>query len=80
MDKTLPAWIAAGCLAFTVAAQPETTKATAPEPPDLRTRVSGSDWPTFMGPTGDGKSIETIRTDWPLKVRWHQKVGRADPG
>ncbi len=63
MHKTLPAWIAAGCLAFTTAAaaQPE----------------AGSDWPSFLGPTGDGKSTEQIRTDWPLEVRWHKKVGEG---
>ncbi len=80
MHKTLPAWIAAGCLAFTTAAaaQPEAAKIATVEPvPDLRTRVSGSDWPKFLGPTSDGKSSERIRTDWPLPIRWHKQVGEG---
>jgi outer membrane protein assembly factor BamB len=47
--------------------------------PDLSTRQRGSDWPVFLGPSGDGKSTETdIKTDWskdPPKLRWHRKVG-----
>lgn len=70
MSHTLPAWIVAGCLAFAIAAAAEPV-------PDLRTRTSGSDWPTFMGPTADGKSTERIRTDWPLPIRWHKKVGEG---
>ena len=35
------------------------------QPPDLRTRKSGSDWGRFLGPTGDGKSPETsLLTSW----------------
>ncbi len=45
--------------------------------PDLGTRQTGSDWPRFLGPTGDGKSLESIRTDWPLPVRWHKKLGEG---
>jgi len=32
---------------------------------DLRTRTDGEDWPHFLGPRGDGTSLETgIRKDW----------------
>lgn len=41
---------------------------------DLGTRGFGRDWPIFLGPTADNKSIETgIRTDWTggkLPVVW----------
>jgi outer membrane protein assembly factor BamB len=52
------------------------------EPPsDLRTRRTGSDWPQFLGPTGDGKSPETgIRTDWPeegLPIVWQRDLGEG---
>jgi outer membrane protein assembly factor BamB len=47
--------------------------------PDLRTRTAGSDWPSFLGPTGDSVSSEKgIVTPWPEKgprVVWHQKLG-----
>lgn len=48
-------------------------------PPDLRTRSDGSDWPGFLGPTGDSKSSETgIVTAWPSKgpkLLWEMRVG-----
>ena len=35
------------------------------QPPDLRTRKSGSNWGRFLGPTGNGKSPETsLLTSW----------------
>ena len=35
-------------------------------PPDLRTRKTGTDWPCFLGPTGDSVSSEKgIITPWP---------------
>src|SRR5258708_32441689 len=38
----------------------------APLPPDLGTRKAGSDWPQFLGPTGDSVSTEKgIVTPWP---------------
>ena len=40
-------------------------------------RAAGSDWPRFLGPTGDGKSSERIRTAWPLPIRWHKKIGEG---
>ena len=58
-------------------AQDTAAKATSQSIPDLRTRTHGSDWPTFLGPTGDGKSPERVRTDWPLPIRWHKKIGEG---
>jgi len=50
-------------------------------PTDLRTRKTGSDWPAFLGPTGDGKSSETgILRSWPrngLKLVWHKQLGAS---
>jgi outer membrane protein assembly factor BamB len=50
-----------------------------PLPPDLRTRKTGSDWPCFLGPTGDSISTEKgIRTPWPdagPRVVWHKRLG-----
>lgn len=50
-------------------------------PSDLRTRKTGQDWPTFRGPTGDGKSAE----NFPMAefgesgppVRWSLDVGEG---
>ncbi len=48
-------------------------------PPDLRMRVTGSDWPRFLGPTGDSVSTEKgIVTPWPEagpRIVWHREVG-----
>lgn len=49
-------------------------------PPSLWTRQHGSDWPSFLGPTADGKSTETgIRTDWSagLPILWHREIGEG---
>jgi outer membrane protein assembly factor BamB len=46
---------------------------------DLRTRAFGSDWPKFLGPTGDSKSTEKgILTKWPAagpKIVWQRELG-----
>ena len=51
------------------------------QPPDLRTRKSGSHWDRFLGPTGDGKSPETsLLTSWPPAgppVVWDQEIGTS---
>jgi outer membrane protein assembly factor BamB len=51
----------------------------APLPPDLGKRKTGSDWPVFLGPTGDGVSSEKgIVRPWPEqgpRVVWEKKVG-----
>src|SRR5262249_6008946 len=53
--------------------------ALAAEPPDLRTRKAGVDWPKLLGPTGDSVSPEKgILTDWPrtgLRVVWKTDLG-----
>jgi outer membrane protein assembly factor BamB len=50
-------------------------------PPDLRTRITGSDWPGFLGPTGDSKSSEKgILTPWPkdgLRLVWQKTLGTS---
>ena len=49
------------------------------QPPDLRTRKSGSDWHRFWGPTGDSKSPEmSLLTAWPTEgppVVWEKEIG-----
>ena len=49
--------------------------------PDLRTRKSGSDWPSFLGPTGDGKSPEKFPIEpWPISgppLIWRTKIGKS---
>src|SRR4051794_6173574 len=51
----------------------------APPPSDLRTRNTGSDWPSFLGPTGDSVSSEKgIVTPWPKhgpRIVWHKGLG-----
>jgi outer membrane protein assembly factor BamB len=51
------------------------------QPRDLWTRPTGVDWPTFLGPTGDGKSSETgILTDWSngkLRIVWKTETGQG---
>ena len=46
---------------------------------DLRTRKNGTDWPRFLGPTGDSKSTEKgILTKWPEagpRVVWKRDLG-----
>jgi outer membrane protein assembly factor BamB len=48
-------------------------------PLDLRTRVTGSDWPKFLGPTGDSVSTEKgILSPWPEegpRIVWHRRLG-----
>ncbi len=68
------------CLAGCVAPEQQGTREDG-LPPDLRTRKSGSDWPCFLGPTGDSVSTEKgILTPWPkegLKIRWEKKLGNG---
>ena len=53
--------------------------ANGPQAEELWTRSQGSDWVTFLGPTGDGKSSETgILKDWSegkLRIVWRAKTG-----
>ena len=50
-------------------------------PADLRTRRSGEDWPFFLGPRGDSKSVEQgILPDWqrnPPKIVWSVALGES---
>lgn len=45
----------------------------------LWTRQPGVDWPAFLGPAGDSKSLETgILTEWPKqgpRIVWQRKLG-----
>ena len=47
--------------------------------PNLAKRQNGFDWPTFLGPNGDGKSMERgLNLNWydkPPKLAWHKKIG-----
>lgn len=47
--------------------------------PDLGSRKQGTDWPRFLGPSGDSTSPETgIIAPWPkkgLRLVWQQKIG-----
>jgi outer membrane protein assembly factor BamB len=56
-----------------------TSGSDAPLPPDLGTRKAGSDWPSFLGPTGDSVTGEKgILTPWPKEgppLVWEKKVG-----
>jgi outer membrane protein assembly factor BamB len=56
-----------------------TTRPDDPLPPDLRTRQTGSDWPGFLGPTGDSVSAEKgLLVPWPRqgpRIVWHKTVG-----
>lgn len=52
-----------------------------PLPKDLRTRHSGSDWPSFLGPTGDSISTEKgILSPWPMTgppLKWQRRLGEG---
>ena len=58
---------------------PAAVKHDDPLPPDLRTRKTGSDWPAFLGPTGDSVSAEKgIVTPWPKegpRQLWQLRTG-----
>lgn len=50
-------------------------------PADLSTRKKGVDWPTFLGPEGNGHSPEKgLVTDWPKegpRIVWQQSLGTS---
>ncbi|MDX1963463.1 MAG: PQQ-binding-like beta-propeller repeat protein [Pirellulales bacterium] len=56
----------------------ESTSADLAEIPILGTRSKGTDWPSFLGPTGDSKSSETgLRKNWqtrPPQILWERKL------
>ncbi|HEY7156728.1 MAG TPA: PQQ-binding-like beta-propeller repeat protein [Gemmataceae bacterium] len=53
----------------------------APLPPDLGMRTGGSDWPCFLGPTGDSVSTEKgIVSPWPEagpRIVWDRRLGEG---
>lgn len=61
------------------AVTPSEVKAAESLPPDLAIREFGHDWPTFLGPNGDGKSQETgLNFDWPDEgppIVWQTPLG-----
>src|SRR5947209_2282672 len=71
--------LGAGCA--TSADGPDVRDTPGPTPPDLRTRKTGTDWPCFLGPTGDSVSSEKgIITPWPdkgLRLVWQQPLGQG---
>src|SRR5262249_20597300 len=58
---------------------PQVAPAPSDDLSDLRTRKTGSDWPTFLGPTGNSISTEKgIISPWPkegLRMVWTQRMG-----
>jgi outer membrane protein assembly factor BamB len=51
-----------------------------PDAPSLGTRGAGVDWPSFLGPSGDGKSPERGLAAWPEKgprVIWTMETGEG---
>jgi outer membrane protein assembly factor BamB len=59
--------------------EPQKTPVKQAEIEDLRTRKGGTDWPIFLGPTGDSVSSEKgIISPWPkegLRIVWQRKLG-----
>lgn len=79
----LPAWVPAVVAAVGAAAASAGQPAPAPfqdTPADLATRP-GEDWPSFLGPTGDGHSgFATSAIPWPAggpPVVWHCELGEG---
>ncbi len=83
------AWLGCGS-GSTTHAQVADTPSASVKPPisvndstllSLWTRKQGSDWPSFLGPNGDGKSPETgILKNWPesgLRIVWQRKLGTS---
>jgi outer membrane protein assembly factor BamB len=70
-----------GCGSADPAAPTFTAKPGAPLPKDLRTRLHGSDWPGFLGPTGDSISTEKgILSPWPKAgppLVWQRRLGES---
>jgi outer membrane protein assembly factor BamB len=60
-------------------ADPRAALQAAPPLVDLRTRKTGSDWPTFLGPTGDSRSTETgvvvPAPGRPPRIAWRARLG-----
>jgi outer membrane protein assembly factor BamB len=73
--------LALGCGAAKPADPDVEAKPGDPLPKDLRTRKTGSDWPRFLGPTGDSISTERgILSPWPKegpRIVWHKELGEG---
>ena len=70
-----------GCGGADSMSAPAAAKPDDPLPKDLRTRFDGSDWPSFLGPTGDSISTEKgILSPWPKAgppIVWHRRLGEG---
>src|SRR6516165_477711 len=81
-SRAATSMVHAGRAARAVAPEGPAPNATAapgdPLPADLRTRASGSDWPGFLGPTGDGvsseKGIIAPSTKEGLRIVWQRRL------
>ncbi|HTU18434.1 MAG TPA: PQQ-binding-like beta-propeller repeat protein [Gemmataceae bacterium] len=73
--------LALGCGAAETAAPDVEAKPGDPLPKDLRTRKTGSDWPRFLGPTGDSISTEKgILSPWPKQgppIVWQKELAEG---
>lgn len=62
----------------TVSPSPSPTASASPSPGEVAAAPSRNSWTNFRGPRRDGKSDESISTNWPvngLPVLWKQPVG-----
>lgn len=79
MQLLIAASLAIGITSVAAHAELSPQEAATSQLPDLGTRVTGDDWPAFLGPSGDGKSREIgILTSWPKagpRVVWMQSLG-----
>src|SRR4051812_2443240 len=77
--KAKPATVAKSKSAAAATAEPVVMGP--PKSGDLRTRLDGDDWPSFLGPTGDSKSTEHgLTVPWPEsgpKLVWQQTTGEG---
>lgn len=73
--------LALGCGAAEPATPDVEAKPGEPLPEDLRTRKTGSDWPRFLGPSGDSVSTEKgILSPWPKegpRIVWQKELGES---
>src|SRR5262245_56133647 len=73
--------LAAGCDRWSRATAPASPKKVAPLASGGPAGKPGSDWPRFLGPTGDGVSTEKgILTNWPkdgLRLVWEADLGQG---
>lgn len=79
----LPSWLLFALLTAALVT-PRGVKGAESLSTDLASRDFGHDWPTFLGPTGDGKSQETrLNFDWPDEgppIVWQTPLGVSYSG